>query len=190
MTKQLQERFGQHVDVRVLKNGPGNLHRDEQYLFPSSRQSCGHMRGHVREVLLHTHQHQLIAARTVFTSRSLLLNAKLMRLGSRPLGELLFANGKASWLVREFAHLEPGAAAFSLVRKTAGRSLRSCWARRTLFIFDQQPLLVTEIFLPSLFAHAAEQAPVEAANLLESTWAAAECDGRENQMQQSTFVLG
>jgi len=180
MTKQLQRHFahdGQAVTVRALRNGPGALYQDEQYLFPRSRRP----RVHVREVLLHANQRQLIVARTVFISRSLHAKGEVAQLGSRPLGELLFAKGKAIWLAREFAHLEPGAQIFSLFRKTVGCSLRSCWARRTLFLLESQPLLVTEMFLPTVFEATAERrapaAPV--AHAFESAWTVPEPEARD-----------
>lgn len=145
MTKQLKSRFGPGVAVRVLHNGMGRLHDDEQDLFFPRR-----ARGFVREVVLHANGLELMVARTVFTSQSLCSDKKVMELGNKPLGELLFAKGNAEWLVREYTQVNSSVPAFSLVQRVVGHPAPRCWARRSLFLLDQQPLLVTEIFLPAM----------------------------------------
>ncbi|GAC1409145.1 MAG: chorismate lyase [Burkholderiaceae bacterium] len=146
MTKQLHQRYATDVTVHVLRDRPGPLISDKTGLCVPRQD-----RGHVREVVLHGGGRPLVAARTVFTSRGLRTNAKLTRLGSRPLGELLFDHGKAQWTVREYAKLTPQCPAFALVREAVGRTPKFCWARRSLFLLDHFPLLVTEIFLPAMF---------------------------------------
>lgn len=146
MTLQLRHHFGPDVAVQPLKDGPGNLHRDEHYLLP-----CCKARAHVREVVLASSRHKLIVARTVFDPKSLRLTRQIMQLGPQPLGQLLFANGNAVWLAREFARVSSAAAIYPLVRKAVDRPSGSFWARRSLFLLDRHPLLVTEIFLPAMF---------------------------------------
>lgn len=158
MTLQLRQHFGQEVAVHVLKEGPGNLYRDERYLLP-----CCSAGVHVREVVLASSRHKLIVARTVFNSKSLRLSRKMMQLGSQPLGQLLFANGNPAWLAREYARVGPAAAIYPLVRKAGCQPSGKFWARRSLYLLDGQPLLVTEVFLPAMFdgpvkAHAADAA--------------------------------
>lgn len=147
MTKQLKDRFGPGVAVRLLNCGMGDLHDDEQTLFTPSQ-----TRGYVREVVLHAGGVDLMTARTVITSSDLYSDEKIIRLGNTPLGELLFAKGKAEWLKREFAKVAPDAAIFKLVRKAAGDSAPDCWARRSLYLLEKIPLLVTEVFLPAMLA--------------------------------------
>lgn len=160
MTLQLQHRFGPDVTVQPLKDGPGKLHRDERYLLP-----CCKARAHVREVMLASGRHRLIVARTVFNPKSLRLARQMMQLGSQPLGQLLFANGNAVWLAREFARVGPAAAIYPLIRKAMDRPFGSFWARRSLFLLDRQPLLVTEVFLPAMFDGPAKEHDADAAGL-------------------------
>ena len=58
----------------------------------------------------------------------------ILKIGSRPLGEILFDNPKI-----ERGHLEVG-------------SFQNSWARRSTFTLGKTNLLVTEIFLESLYA--------------------------------------
>lgn len=105
----------------------------------------------IREVSLCCAGRPLVFARTLIPIDTLRAsNGKLGRLGNRPLGSLLFSDPRISRGVMEFARLLPGE---RLHRKAIeGLDLNSAlWARRTLYYQDGQPLLVNEIFLPTLF---------------------------------------
>lgn len=146
MTKKLAERTGKAVLVDLLKNERGRLYPDEMTLFQSRDRS-----GFVREVCLYNGEKKLLTARTVFLSDRLKENSSLSSLGSRPLGELLFAKGNTGrWTLREYAVLRPNSPLFPLIRQCRARHVRVCWARRTMFLLEGEPLLVTEIFLPSM----------------------------------------
>lgn len=134
MTRALQERFGEGIEVVVRCDGRGRLQADESRLL-GTRMLCGQ----VREVVLRIGERDLLAARTVHVSRRLASHASLVSLGSRPLGELLFAGGKPRSLAREIAQVS--------VRHAAHRR---CWARRTVYLFERQRMLVTEVFLAGL----------------------------------------
>ena len=58
----------------------------------------------------------------------------ILKIGSRPLGEILFDDHKI-----ERGHLEVG-------------SFQNSWARRSTFTIGKTNLLVTEIFLEALYA--------------------------------------
>lgn len=144
MTAQLRRSVDADVRVEVLHSGPGALHADEVGFFDHAGTQA-----HVREVCLHGAGRPLLAARTVHVSRRLAQDAALAHLGTRPLGELLFRGDVAPhWSRREVARLGAGAPLGYLVAPYAPAEKRSCWARRTLFWLDGEPLLVTEIFLP------------------------------------------
>lgn len=133
MTRALQERFGPGMRVDVRFDGKGRLRADESRLLGTRK-----LRGQVREVVLRIGERELLAARTVHVSRRLASHAALASLGSRPLGELLFAAGKPRRLARQFARLR-------LRLREAARGV--CWARRTVYVFERQRMLVTEAFL-------------------------------------------
>ncbi len=79
------------------------------------------------------HARSLIPA-TTLTGR----HRKLAHLGNRPLGELLFS--------------DPGMqrGAIETARVPLDASGTRAWARRSVFLLDHKPLLVSEIFLPQL----------------------------------------
>lgn len=134
MTQALVERFGPAIRVAVCRDGRGMLPPDEARLLGTRK-----LRGRVREVVLRAGERSLLVARTVHVARPLRSHAALTSLGSRPLGALLFAGGKPHRVRREYGQVS--------LRLGAGRRQR-CWARRTVYVFERQRLLVTEIFLP------------------------------------------
>lgn len=131
MTRALEARFGPGIRVAVRFDGQGGLRADEASLL-GTRRRCAQ----VREVVLRLGERDLLAARTVHVSRRLKSHAALVSLGSRPLGELLFASGTPRRLRREIAQVS--------VRHALRRP---CWARRTVYGFERQRMLVTEVFL-------------------------------------------
>ncbi len=147
MTNRLRQAFGTEVAVHVLQDAPGRLLNDECRLLDTNNADA-----HVREVMLQCGGCAVVAARTVYTSPRLRAHHPLGSLGTRPLGELLFANGPPRWLVREFVTLHEHMPLFGLVRHVCEDICGTCWARRTLFLLEGEPLLVTEIFLPAMLS--------------------------------------
>ncbi len=145
MTRMLERGFGQAIQVCVLNEATGPLLADEARLLGTRRTSA-----QVREVLLQAGGRTVLAARTVYFRRRRRGNDELAALGNRPLGELLFSRGEPRWLRRQSAQLAPQAPAFSAMRRAAGDIRHPCWARRTVYLYGSQRLLVTEIFLPPL----------------------------------------
>lgn len=158
MTVRLGEQMGKNVLVNVLREERSALYLDERRLFRSHER-----KGFVREVYLYSDDNRLLAARTVFLSDRLKNNPDIASLGSKPLGELLFSNGRsATWTMREYALIDPASPLFTLVRRCGGRRLLSCWARRSMFVLEGEQLLVTEIFLSSMIARGRLSTPVSA----------------------------
>lgn len=140
MTQALARSFGTDVRVRVLADGTGSLLPDEAALL-----SVPELEGFVREVVLQGGGRALLAARTVHVSGP--LRHRLASLGARPLGELLFAAGKPCLLRQQYALLSPATPLFALVRQADAQARAACWARRGLYLLEQQALLLTEVFL-------------------------------------------
>lgn len=102
----------------------------------------------IREVLLICGGRPTVFARSVLPIDSLQgMNAELLTLGDKPLGEFLFAH----------KNLHRGA--IQLARLTANQfnqylcyryTDETAWGRRSLFYLNEKPLLVCEIFLPEL----------------------------------------
>ncbi|WP_310452593.1 chorismate--pyruvate lyase family protein [Sulfuritalea sp.] len=137
MTIKLGEQIGKTVLVNLLREERDRLHPDERSLFRSYER-----KGFVREVCLYSGDIRLLSARTVFLSDRLKRNAGMASLGRKSLGELLFPNGRpAMWTLREYALIGPTSPLFPLVRRCGGRRLCNCWARRSMFLLDGEPLL-------------------------------------------------
>ncbi|MFM7294092.1 MAG: chorismate--pyruvate lyase family protein [Burkholderiales bacterium] len=101
----------------------------------------------VREVVLRSGVTPLVFAHTVVNPRDLADAWRgLSRLGSRPLAEMLFQDPLVSRMPIEYRKLRQGNA---LLRR--GGINTAAWARRSVFLKNGQPLMVTEVFLPTLF---------------------------------------
>lgn len=150
MTARIQQVAGVPIAVEVLRQTTGRLHEDERHFFtdPPARH------GTLREVCLSARGMPLLIARTALTSRRLQAHPTIRELGNQALGSLLFAGGRASpWTAREVIHLQADSPLFALVRRRHRGVQAGYWARRTLFRLFDEPLLVTEIFLPGLIHH-------------------------------------
>ena len=105
--------------------------------------------GVVREVVLYGNNTPWVYARTVIPLPT--LQGSLRRfhyLGDQPLGKQLFKDPSMRRESLELARLSPG----QLPRRLG--VLVPTWGRRSVFRLSNKPLLVSEIFLPELFATA------------------------------------
>ncbi|MCA3020412.1 MAG: chorismate lyase [Rhodocyclaceae bacterium] len=123
----------------------------QQLVVPliDERRALGLRRGElamVREVVLRSGVTPLVFAHTAVNPRDLADAWRgLSRLGSRPLAEMLFHDPLVSRMPIEYRKLRQGHA---LLRR--GGISSDTWARRSVFLKHGQPLMVTEVFLPSL----------------------------------------
>lgn len=135
------------IDVTVRRQEDGPLQDNEAAFLDGDGPAT------VREVCLSHVGEPLLAARTVFTSDILRTHPQIVDLGDRPLGSLLFAGERPSpYSARQFTRIVPNTPLFPLVRWRYTGAETEFWARRTLFVLFDAPLLVTEIFLPALLA--------------------------------------
>jgi chorismate lyase len=106
----------------------------------------------VREVILKSGTTPLIFAHTVAHSDS--LNGAwrgLSRLGARPLAEMLFHDPSVSRMAIEYKLLNARHPLAWRVREVITLpTTATIWARRSVFLKAQQPLMVTEVFLPTI----------------------------------------
>ncbi len=92
-----------------------------------------------------------VFARTVVPHASLRGGTgRLLQLGTRPLGAVLFANPAVRRGRLEVARLRPNDTLYRMTCQAAPGSTRERWARRCLYHLEAGPLLVTEVFLPTL----------------------------------------
>lgn len=145
LTKRLRAVYGHDLAVQLL------FHRWK----PAFAEECEHLqvpqhRYHlIREVLLYVHQTPLVLARTVLPNHTIrIAQRNLSHLGTRPLGEVIFAYPDLELRQRDFS------LATSHIWSSAVQSQFSVdnaiWGRRTVYAIHHQPLLVSEFFLPGI----------------------------------------
>jgi chorismate--pyruvate lyase len=110
-------------------------------------------RAYVREVLLMCNGVPVVFAHSVLPYPSLRGGwNSISRLGSRPLGEALFGDHRIQRQPLTFQLLHPDHPLFRSIARQHPLSVRSLWARRSVFSLNHHPLLVTEVFLPAIDA--------------------------------------
>jgi len=126
--------------VEVLRQQWGVAHRDEaQLLGLKPRQAAL-----IREVILYGRQQPWVYARSILPANSLDHSLRhLKQLGNKPLGAVLFSDPTLQRGDIEIAQLKPGLLPFID---------EPVWGRRSVFFLHQQPLLVSEVFLPRFVA--------------------------------------
>ncbi|MCU7922652.1 MAG: chorismate lyase [Candidatus Thiodiazotropha sp. (ex Dulcina madagascariensis)] len=134
--------------VRLLHQGWGTPLYSERRIL-NMRRGVVAM---VRDVELLCNEHPWVFARTLIPITSLRGSARrLMQLGEKPLGAVLFSDPKVSRGSTQIAQLLPGHPLFSTACNHLNETPASLWGRRTLFyVANNRPLLVNEIFLPGL----------------------------------------
>jgi chorismate--pyruvate lyase len=148
LTRRVQEGCAGLFELRLLHQGWGDALPSERGLLRADR----HGRDLIREVELLCDGAPRIFARTVMPACSLIGRAhELTRLGTRPLGAVLFADPSTRRGVVEFARLSPAHGLFAVATAhSASERPAELWGRRTVYRFAGKPLLVNEIFLPVL----------------------------------------
>lgn len=110
-----------------------------------------HERALLREVALYCDGTQAVFAHSVLPRRSLRgAWHNLGRLGSKPLGAALFANPHVLRRPLTFRKLQPRHALYARAVEHLHRKPSFLWARRSLFMLHNAPILVTEVFLPGV----------------------------------------
>lgn len=106
-----------------------------------------------RQVRLLNGETALVFARTIVPMATFVNNRRrFTALGNRPLGEMLFNDVAVRRGPIQVAQLRPHSALFSEASARDAISCTSLWARRSCFYLRGEPLLVNEIFLPSLWS--------------------------------------
>ena len=105
----------------------------------------------IRDVELLCDNKPWVFARTLIPVSSLKGAAqRLTQLGEKPLGAVLFSDPKVIRGATQVAQLRPRQPLFETACHHLADKPDSLWGRRTLFYVEKRPLLVNEIFLPTL----------------------------------------
>jgi len=136
--------------VRVLRQGLGQPTPDEAAALDIDPGELVW----VREVALSCDRVIVVFAHTVLPRRPRgPLSVWLARLGNRSLGALLFAHAGFVRGPIHFRRLDRRDGLFAAAHRTLavdGEAPRALWARRSLFAFGPQKVLVTEVFSPRI----------------------------------------
>ena len=152
LTQKIESVIGQKLEVLVLRDCRQNLNGDESRYFRFKIKRC-----RIREVLLCANGMPLVIARSVIPSSSSSgSNHGVLRLGSKPLGAVLFAKTRMHSKkkpIREIAGLDKQSALWKKCFQQYSSLPSVSWARRTLYQLKGRPLLVSEVFLPTLLSY-------------------------------------
>lgn len=108
-------------------------------------------RAYVREVMLLCDDVPVVFAHSVLPHASLRGGWNgITRLGTRSLGEALFSDHRIARQALAYRKLRSGHPLFRAIVVQQPLETRSLWARRSVFCLDHHPLLVTEVFLPTI----------------------------------------
>lgn len=106
---------------------------------------------HVREVYLYCGKNPVVFAHSVVARKNLRgAWCGLSNLGNKSLGTMLFTNPVVKRTPLQFKKLNSGHPLFHRACRDLQLAPFSLWARRSLFSLHGQPILVTEVFLPSI----------------------------------------
>ena len=104
----------------------------------------------IRESWLKCENQSLVYARTTIPRKTLEgKGQKLAQSGTNPLGEILFADKTMSRSNLLYAEIPPEC---ELYKTSTNDSLlgEKVWGRQSIFYIEQKPLLIIEIFLPTI----------------------------------------
>lgn len=144
LTTRIQERG--RFAVRILSQGLALPVPDEATVLGMAAST----HAWVREVALYCDDQVLAFAHTVlpYGPRGP-LTRWLARLGNRSLGSLLFSHAGFVRGAMRFKRLDARHPLFAQASAVLGTRSKTLWARRSLFRFGRQSVLVTEVFSPS-----------------------------------------
>ena len=147
LTQRLRAHFGNRFGVKIRLQHWHKPFIDEQRLLnlPPAQYTL------IREVLLHADGIPLILARSIIPEATInIAQRNLSHLGTRPLGEVIFAYRDLQRLSLEFTQVP--SSAWCKESKNAFNLQQPIWGRRTVYAIPVQPLLVSEFFMPSVMA--------------------------------------
>ena len=150
LTLRLQHACSGRFSVEVLTQGWAKpLHNEARAMgLRESRRAL------IREVYLHCDGQPWVFARTVIPTTTLRgRERRLMNLGNRPLGAVLFADPGMQRGEVELASISSGQRLYAKATARLSTPPDNIWGRRSVFRLRNKPLLVSEIFLPDIPHH-------------------------------------
>ena len=147
LTARLMAACDQQFSVHVLSQSwDAPFHNESKRLGMQARHTAL-----IREVFLYCGEIPWVFARTVIPRSTLTgKQAYLSNLGSKPLGAVLFADPHMRRDPFEVARLQLGEYLYQRATQRSAKHPKAIWGRRSVFYLSDKPLLVNEIFLPSI----------------------------------------
>ncbi|PKG84947.1 chorismate--pyruvate lyase [Colwellia sp. 75C3] len=143
----------------------------EQQQLCSETEACNHIKAGepilVREVILYCDNVPQVFARSLLPLASLTGKEQVLaHLGEQPLGQVLFNNPSLQRLQLELSIFPSDSSVAILATKLGAKCSNDnssinvpvtpkevLWGRRSIFMLDNKPLMVAEVFLPDAFAY-------------------------------------
>ena len=108
----------------------------------------------VREVLLYCDDKPQVFARSLLPMSSLTGSEQaLANLGTQSLGQVLFNNPSLERKTIEVATFDTNSSVGKLACNLQLTMTHKLWGRRSIFMLDNKPLMVAEVFLPGAFSY-------------------------------------
>lgn len=108
----------------------------------------------VREVLLYCDEKPQVFARSLLPLSSLTGKEQVLaNLGTQSLGQVLFNNPSLRRQAIEVAEFDGNSAVGKLAAHLSLKFEYNLWGRRSIFVLEDKPLMVAEVFLPDSFAY-------------------------------------
>ena len=149
MTARLREFGGTSFHVNVVQHNWGTPRLSELSALHLPAGSAAI----IREVELICHQQVCIFARSVYPAASMVEKNYILRhLGERPVGDLLYADAKLKRSEFALAQIRPGHTDYKHAITHLQQHPKHLWARRSVFIVNCRPVLISEVFLPTIYA--------------------------------------
>ncbi len=111
-----------------------------------------HQQAYCRQVILHADQQPVVFAHSCCRPQHLSRQwAAIRGLGNQPLGALLFSHPDIQRRSLHFKQLNAHDPLYRMACQALSAPPPRLWARRSLFVLYQAPLLVSEVFLPAIY---------------------------------------
>ena len=135
----------EHFSLRNVRSGLARIARDESALLGIKPKQLALS----REVYLCADGKPVVFAHSACAGPRGAWHA-LRALGNRPLGALLFSHPQVIRQPLHYQTLHPHHPLYRRATAQLTEPPRCLWARRSLFYLHNEPLLVTEVFLPEI----------------------------------------
>jgi chorismate--pyruvate lyase len=146
LTARLQQRYAQFA-VQAVRLGDAKPLQEEADLL----RAPSHQVALIREVLLTGNGQSVVFAHSVLPKSSLRGEwHRLGRLGSKPLGTILFSNPAVKRTPLSYKKLSANHALYQRAIQHSQQKPSYLWARRSIFSLNCANIMVTEVFLPAL----------------------------------------